>query len=192
MWGRRRWKDINSIANPLQPALIPSPCLRPDILAHIMNDLFGGVVYAGIDTDRYKYPIGSGRVTFGNQKSFMKAVKAGFVEIKTPKFSKKVRGGGGRGWGVRTALIDSCCWFVVGQQEAPLAAFDPILPQVQIDPYLEDSLCTMCSRVVGPYFCRDFKCFKYFCRSCWQWQHSIDGYQGHRPLTRTSKTGRSI
>lgn len=56
-----------------------------------MNDLFGGVVYAGIDTDRYKYPIGSGRVTFGNQKSFMKAVKAGFVEIKTPKFSKKVR-----------------------------------------------------------------------------------------------------
>ena len=58
-----------------------------------MNDLFGGVVYAGIDTDRYKYPIGSGRVTFGNQKSFMKAVKAGFVEIKTPKFSKKVRRG---------------------------------------------------------------------------------------------------
>lgn len=55
-----------------------------------MNDLFGGVVYAGIDTDRYKYPIGSGRVTFGNQRSFMKAVKAGFVEIKTPKFTKKV------------------------------------------------------------------------------------------------------
>lgn len=57
-----------------------------------MNDLFGGVVYAGIDTDRYKYPIGSGRVTFGNQKSFMKAVKAGFVEIKTGKFTKKVNG----------------------------------------------------------------------------------------------------
>ncbi len=62
-----------------------------DILALIMHDLFGGVVYAGIDTDRYKYPIGSGRVTFGNLKSFMKAVKAGFVEIKTPKFSKKVK-----------------------------------------------------------------------------------------------------
>ncbi len=61
-----------------------------------MHDLFGGVVYAGIDTDRYKYPIGSGRVTFGNLKSFMKAVKAGFVEIKTPKFSKKV-------------CLESCC-----------------------------------------------------------------------------------
>ena len=65
-------------------------CLPLDILALIMHDLFGGVVYAGIDTDRYKYPIGSGRVTFGNLKSFMKAVKAGFVEIKTPKFTKKV------------------------------------------------------------------------------------------------------
>ena len=66
------------------------PDFLPDILALIMHDLFGGVVYAGIDTDRYKYPIGSGRVTFGNLKSFMKAVKAGFVEIKTPKFTKKV------------------------------------------------------------------------------------------------------
>ena len=27
-------------------------------LAHIMQDLFGGVVYAGIDTDKHKYPIG--------------------------------------------------------------------------------------------------------------------------------------
>ena len=55
-----------------------------------MDDLFGGVVYAGVDTDKFKYPIGSGRVTFGNQQSFMKAVKAGFVEVKTPKFTKKV------------------------------------------------------------------------------------------------------
>jgi cytoplasmic polyadenylation element-binding protein len=91
--------DSNSIRCP-SPRLDPSRTvfvgglhglLNADILAHIMNDLFGGVVYAGIDTDRYKYPIGSGRVTFGNQRSFMRAVKAGFVEIKTPKFSKKVR-----------------------------------------------------------------------------------------------------
>jgi hypothetical protein len=96
-------------------------------LAHIMQDLFGGVVYAGIDTDKHKYPIGkvlffawnlqyvsnydvlfnvwwpslplwffthfltgSGRVTFNNHKSYMKAVCAGFIELKTPKFTKKV------------------------------------------------------------------------------------------------------
>ena len=34
---------------------------------------------------------GSGRVTFNNHKSYMKAVCAGFIELKTPKFTKKVR-----------------------------------------------------------------------------------------------------
>lgn len=37
-------------------------------LAHIMNELFGCVVYAGIDIDKLKYPIGSGRVTFSHQQ----------------------------------------------------------------------------------------------------------------------------
>ncbi len=32
--------------------------LNAEGLALVMNDLFGGVVYAGIDTDKYKYPIG--------------------------------------------------------------------------------------------------------------------------------------
>jgi cytoplasmic polyadenylation element-binding protein len=44
----------------------------------------------GVDTDKYKYPIGSGRVTFNNSRSYMKAVSAAFIEIKTPKFTKKV------------------------------------------------------------------------------------------------------
>lgn len=34
---------------------------------------------------------GSGRVTFSNKKSYMRAVQAAFIEIKTPKFTKKVR-----------------------------------------------------------------------------------------------------
>lgn len=42
-----------------------------------------------------KYPVllaaGSGRVTFSNQRSYLKAVSAAFVEIKTTKFNKKVR-----------------------------------------------------------------------------------------------------
>jgi len=32
--------------------------LNAEGLAHIMNDLFDNVVYAGIDTDKHKYPIG--------------------------------------------------------------------------------------------------------------------------------------
>lgn len=36
--------------------------------------------------------VGSGRVTFNNQRSYLKAVSAAFVEIKTTKFTKKVSG----------------------------------------------------------------------------------------------------
>jgi cytoplasmic polyadenylation element-binding protein len=60
-------------------------------LAHIMNELFGCVVYAGIDIDKLKYPIGSGRVTFSHQQNFMRAVRAAFVDIQTSKFSKRIQ-----------------------------------------------------------------------------------------------------
>ena len=64
--------------------------LSAEALASIFQDLFKGVVYAGIDTDKHKYPIGSGRVVFNNHNSYMKAVSAAFIEIMTPKFNKKV------------------------------------------------------------------------------------------------------
>ncbi|XP_023934845.1 cytoplasmic polyadenylation element-binding protein 1-B isoform X2 [Bicyclus anynana] len=106
-------------------------------LAQIMNDLFAGVVYAGIDTDKSKYPIGSGRVTFDNMRSYVAAISAAFVEI-------------------------------------------------QVDPYLEDSMCSVCNLQQGPYFCRDPQCFCYFCRTCWGWKHQSDS---HKALMRNSKNG---
>lgn len=122
--------------------------LNAEGLAHIFSDLFGGVVYAGIDTDKYKYPIGSGRVTFSNTKSYMKAVSAAFIEIKTTKFTKKV----------------------------------------QVDPYLEDAICSACHLKQGPYFCRDLTCFCYYCRHCWDLHHAM-GMQHHKPLMRNTRGG---
>ena len=85
------------------------------------------MVYAGLDTDKYKYPIGSGRVTFNNSHAYMKAVAAAFIEIKTPRFCKKV----------------------------------------QVDPYLEDTLCSLCCMKQGPYFCRlDYQSVLDLTRNC--------------------------
>lgn len=68
-------------------------------LAKIMSEIFGEVIHAGLDTDKYKYPIGSGRVTFRNRSSYLKANKSKFVTIKanldpndpSPKFEKTIQ-----------------------------------------------------------------------------------------------------
>ncbi|OQV18229.1 Cytoplasmic polyadenylation element-binding protein 1 [Hypsibius exemplaris] len=117
-------------------------------LAKVMGDLFGGVVAASIDTDKYKYPIGSGRVVFNSAASYVKAIRAAFIELRTQKFSKKI----------------------------------------QIDPFLESAMCSICTEA-GPYFCREVECFKYYCKTCWKWQHSMAGGRlaTHSPMMRNPR-----
>ncbi|KAK6013776.1 hypothetical protein OSTOST_20883 [Ostertagia ostertagi] len=135
------------------------------VLFSIMNELYGNVVFVGIDTDKYRYPIGktlvrvllcwlpncgspvqgSGRVTFRSHSSYFHAIESAFLEIRTSKFCKKV----------------------------------------QIDPFLEDSWCMVCNENPGPYFCRDRTCFRYYCTTCWQARHAGKGKEAtHQPLTR--------
>lgn len=70
-------------------------------LAMIMDRLYGGVCYAGIDTDpELKYPKGAGRVAFLNQQSYIAAISARFVHLQMSEMDKRVNnfvnyGGGG-------------------------------------------------------------------------------------------------
>jgi cytoplasmic polyadenylation element-binding protein len=61
-------------------------------LAMIMDRLYGGVCYAGIDTDpELKYPKGAGRVAFSNQQSYIAAISARFVQLQHNDIDKRVR-----------------------------------------------------------------------------------------------------
>jgi len=59
----------------------------------IMDRLYGGVCYAGIDTDpELKYPKGAGRVAFSNQQSYIAAISARFVQLQHNDIDKRVSG----------------------------------------------------------------------------------------------------
>lgn len=71
-------------------ASLPLPAVE---LAMIMDRLYGGVCYAGIDTDpELKYPKGAGRVAFSNQQSYIAAISARFVQLQHGEIDKRVSG----------------------------------------------------------------------------------------------------
>ncbi|XP_074598324.1 polyadenylation element binding protein orb [Brevipalpus obovatus] len=80
-------------------------------LAHIMDDLFDNVVYAGIDVDRFRYPIGSARVTFSDHKSYSRAVEAAFIDVELGRVSKRLQ--------VDPYMVPNSC-SLCQQQQAPL------------------------------------------------------------------------
>lgn len=62
-------------------------------LSKVMNDLFGSVVYVEIDIDKYKYPLGSGRVNFSSLESYQQAIQGKYVQVKclSPKVDKRIQ-----------------------------------------------------------------------------------------------------
>ncbi|CAF3399366.1 unnamed protein product [Rotaria sp. Silwood1] len=57
-------------------------------LSTIMSNVFGAVLIAQINTDKYGYPTGTGTVLFCDSHSYMRAVAAGTIDIKCDCFHK--------------------------------------------------------------------------------------------------------
>lgn len=107
-WGKRAWQRGNiecgdTVGDTAHPEVVLGekraslePCLvllcAAVELAMIMDRLYGGVCYAGIDTDpELKYPKGAGRVAFSNQQSYIAAISARFVQLQHGEIDKRVR-----------------------------------------------------------------------------------------------------
>ncbi|XP_061104405.1 cytoplasmic polyadenylation element-binding protein 4b [Conger conger] len=95
---------------------VPRP-LRAVELAMIMDRLYGGVCYAGIDTDpELKYPKGAGRVAFSNQQSYIAAISARFVQLQHGEIDKRVES---KAYVLDDQLCDECQGTRCGGKFAP-------------------------------------------------------------------------
>ena len=123
----------------------------------IMDRLYGGVCYAGIDTDpELKYPKvseflfvrkvlkvfknifqGAGRVAFSNQQSYIAAISARFVQLQHGEIDKRVEVG-------RMKIIESEKYIFFWTFSVLLY---PLKQQFssKVKPYvLDDQLCDEC------------------------------------------------
>ncbi|KAM7537712.1 hypothetical protein Aperf_G00000069201 [Anoplocephala perfoliata] len=96
---------------------VPRP-LRAIELALIMDRLYGGVCYAGIDIDpELKYPKGAGRVAFSNQQSYIAAISARFVQLQHNDIDKRVEV---KPYVLDNQMCDECQGARCGGKFAPL------------------------------------------------------------------------
>ncbi|XP_049884247.1 translational regulator orb2 isoform X3 [Pectinophora gossypiella] len=95
---------------------VPRP-LKAVELAMIMDRLYGGVCYAGIDTDpELKYPKGAGRVAFSNQQSYIAAISARFVQLQHGDIDKRVEV---KPYVLDDQMCDECAGARCGSKFAP-------------------------------------------------------------------------
>lgn len=109
-----------------------------------MDDLFEGVIYAG-------------KLYYINKRITMKIRLLNFfneIGIDTDKHKYPL--------GSARVTFNNCSSYF----RAVCAAFIDVRSSkfkrkvFQIDPYLEDSLCSVCGVQHGPYFCREMSCFR--------------------------------
>uniref|UniRef100_A0AAQ4PFW3 Cytoplasmic polyadenylation element binding protein 3 n=1 Tax=Gasterosteus aculeatus aculeatus TaxID=481459 RepID=A0AAQ4PFW3_GASAC len=106
---------------------VPRP-LRAVELAMIMDRLYGGVCYAGIDTDpELKYPKGAGRVAFSNQQSYIAAISARFVQLQHNDIDKRVEV---KPYVLDDQMCDECQGARCGGEVRPLLLCQRHLPAV--------------------------------------------------------------
>uniref|UniRef100_A0A096M9L6 Cytoplasmic polyadenylation element binding protein 2 n=1 Tax=Poecilia formosa TaxID=48698 RepID=A0A096M9L6_POEFO len=132
---------------------VPRP-LRAIELAMIMDRLYGGVCYAGIDTDpELKYPKGAGRVAFSNQQSYIAAISARFVQLQHGDIDK------------RKMQVE-------------------VKPYVLDDQLCDECQGARCGGKFAPFFCANVTCLQYYCEFCWANIHSRAGREFHKPLVK--------
>ena len=132
--------------------LLTHDCCFSVELAMIMDRFYGGVCYAGIDTDpELKYPKGAGRVAFSNQQSYIAAISARFVQLQHGEIDKRV---------CTQFCYKSCVVFSTSINNRRC------MLQVEVKPYvLDDQLCDECqgARCGGkfaPFFCANVTCLQ--------------------------------
>ena len=142
----------------------------------------------------------------------MKAVAAAFIEIKTVKFTKKVK------LSQNNILFLTSLWDEIVQSwlatqlpsalrcksihilktlSARAASYDKDLTSagdVKTQSSYSGSddvdwpVLVLCLYIFSNFVFRDLACFNYFCRACWELQHG-DGLPHHRPIMRNTRGG---
>lgn len=171
---------------------VPRP-LKASELAIIMNNLYGGVCYAGIDTDpELKYPKGAGRVAFSNHHSYIAAISARFVHLKHHDLDKRVE--------VKPYVLDDQYCDECKRNNNNNNNNNSHTPSGEIMTNINHSISpsslTTGSRKIGsganktdqkfaPFFCASITCLRYYCENCWSIVHnSHSGREFHKPLVK--------
>lgn len=177
---------------------VPRP-LKAVELAMIMDRLYGGVCYAGIDTDpELKYPKGAGRVAFSNQQSYIAAISARFVQLQHGDIDKRVSKdsfkrvyqNGRQTYFIRYSGRSEAVRF--GRSDVRRMSGATLRREIRTVLLRERYLLTgkfllsegnvERERAIFPRLF--FFSFQYYCEHCWATIHSRPGREFHKPLVK--------